>query len=300
MVSPLKEKIKGESASSPLSNKRRKLRRRVTIRNFLEAITVALLIALVLRIWVVQSYRITSGSMEDTLLVGDYVLVNKLVYDINQPSRGDVVVFKYPHQDNQMNPLKWLAETGKKLVGIRVPERRDMLKRIIGLPGEEVLIKSGVVYIDGFALDEPYLKNLPDYEWGPKKVPADNYFVLGDNRSESDDSHRWGFVPEELISGRVELVFWSWIPCRCSEQVLRLKTGASEQLLLLPCDGKFEELDRETARAHLSPADFASADKFYICQNCGRIYRHWWDGSDAPAWKFWELIRLSRLFQLVE
>lgn len=188
MVSPLKEKIKGESASSPLSNRKKRLRRQVTIRNFLEAITVALLIALVLRIWVVQSYRITSGSMEDTLLVGDCVLVNKLVYDFNQPSRGDVVVFKYPHQDNQMNPLKWLAEMGKKLVGIRVPERRDMLKRIIGLPGEEVLIENGVVYIDGFALDEPYLKNLPDYDWGPKKVPADNYFVLGDNRSESDDS----------------------------------------------------------------------------------------------------------------
>lgn len=294
------KEIPGEGGGSPPSNKSARRRRQITFRSFLEAIAVALLIALVLRVWVVSGYSISSGSMKDTILVGDFIVVDKLVYRFWEPERGDVVLFKYPHQDNRMNPLKWLAELARKMVGKQVPIRRDMVKRIIGLPGEEVLIEDGVVYIDQKPLDEPYLKNPPDYNWGPKRVPAGSYFVLGDNRSESDDSHRWGFVPGELIVGRIELIFWSWLPGRCNEQVLRLKSGASEKLLLLPCGGEFSVVDEEIGRTQLSDAELESAKNLYICDRCGRIYRQWWDGSNAPSWQFWERIRFSRIGMVVE
>jgi signal peptidase I len=147
----------------------------------------------------------------DTLLVGDYILVNKFLFGpeipftdshlpgLRQPVRGDIVVFKYP-QD----------------------ERRDFIKRIIGTPGDTVQVRGNRVYVNGHALDEPYIKlanpghagapGYCGYAFGcePTVVPPDSYFMMGDNRDNSQDSRYWGFVRREKIKGKAFLIYWSW------------------------------------------------------------------------------------------
>jgi signal peptidase I len=188
-------------------------RRKSIVREYAEAIIIAILLALVIRTGVVQAFTIPSGSMMDTLLVGDYILVNKFLYGpqipltdwhvpgIRDPHRGDIIVFKYP-QD----------------------ERRDFIKRIIGTPGDRVQIRGHSVYVNGELLDEPYTKetipNLPHggettfcaYAFGcePTIVPRDSYFVMGDNRDNSQDSRYWGFVRRDKIKGKAFLIYWSW------------------------------------------------------------------------------------------
>ncbi len=189
-----------------------KPRRKSLVREYGEAIAIAVLLALVIRTLVVQAFTIPSGSMMDTLLVGDYILVNKFLYGpevpltdarlpgLRDPRRGDIIVFKYP-QD----------------------EKRDFIKRIVAGPGETVQIKGGQVFVDGHALREPYIKRtegaLPPgaqaycgYAYGcePTLVPPSSYFVMGDNRDNSQDSRYWGFVRREKIKGKAFLIYWSW------------------------------------------------------------------------------------------
>jgi len=123
--------------------------------------------------------------MQPTLQSDQYLLVNKIAYMIGQPERGDIVVFRLP-QDPQ----------------------RDLIKRIIALPGEEVEVRGGVVYIDGKALDEPYIKDKPLYPYAKKTVPDGQYFVLGDNRNNSYDSHVWDFLPRQYLIGRAWVSYW--------------------------------------------------------------------------------------------
>ncbi|MBI3635193.1 MAG: signal peptidase I [Candidatus Rokubacteria bacterium] len=188
-------------------------RRKSIVREYGEAIVIAILLALVIRTLVVQAFTIPSGSMMDTLLVGDYILVNKFLYGpelpvadwrlpgFRKPERGDIIVFKYP-QD----------------------EKRDFIKRVIGTPGDEVQIRGSQVSVNGRGLVEPYVKSSAPglghvdrpgycgYAYGcePTRVPADSYFVMGDNRENSQDSRYWGFVKRDKIKGKAFLIYWSW------------------------------------------------------------------------------------------
>jgi signal peptidase I len=185
-------------------------------REYLESVVVAVILALFIRTFVVQAFKIPTGSMEPNLLIGDHLLVNKVVYSPSgggleeavlpkrQVQRGDVVIFKYPQE----------------------PER-DFIKRVIGLPGDEVAIKGKTVLINGQALSESYAHFLepplrpedPEYafrseglrdDFGPVRVPPDQLFVLGDNRDNSRDSRFWGFLPRDQVKGRALLVYWSY------------------------------------------------------------------------------------------
>lgn len=185
-------------------------------REYLESVVVAVILALFIRTFVVQAFKIPTGSMETNLLIGDHLLVNKLVYSPSFGSledhllakkpiaRGHVVVFKFPEDPT-----------------------RDFIKRVVGLPGETVEIRDKTVYIDGRPLDEPYVhflepplaRNDPEYglrseglrdHWGPQVVPAGHVFVLGDNRDNSRDSRFWGFLPLDQVKGRALMVYWSY------------------------------------------------------------------------------------------
>lgn len=173
-------------------------------RENLETILVCVIFVLFARTYVFQQSKIPTGSMEDTLLVGDYILVNRFQYAPTMFSwenailprrsirRGDVVVFKYPKG-----------------------EEIDYIKRVIGLPGDTVEVRESGrrVLINGKPLDEPYvhisgLRRLPSTH--PLVVPEGHYFVMGDNRFNSEDSRVWGFVPKENLQGRAILVWWSY------------------------------------------------------------------------------------------
>lgn len=170
-------------------------------REYFESIVIAVIMALFIRTFVVQAFKIPTGSMEPNLLIGDHLLVNKFVFaptvsgleravlPIRDVRRGDVVVFKYPED----------------------PER-DFIKRVIGLPGETVEIRDHTVYANGEPLPEPYLTpearaSMLDY--GPVKVPTDSYFVLGDNRGHSGDSRfGLGFIPRDKVVGEAFVIVW--------------------------------------------------------------------------------------------
>ena len=128
--------------------------------------------------------RVDGFSMNPTLQNGEYILVNKLAYKTGKPQRGDIVVFMFP-----MN----LEE--------------DLIKRVIGLPGESVIVKDGVVSINGTPLKEPYINAAPFYN-GEWQVPEGQLFVLGDNRNDSRDSHQWGLLPIENVIGKAVLIYW--------------------------------------------------------------------------------------------
>jgi signal peptidase I len=177
-------------------------------REYLESIVVAVILALFIRTFAVQAFKIPTGSMEPNLLIGDHLLVNKLVYSPSagpwedalfgkkEIRRGHVVVFKYPEEP-------W----------------RDFIKRVIGLPGETVEVRGRQVLVDGQPIDDPFAhwqqprQDDPDaYHdgWGPQVVPAGHILVLGDNRDNSRDSRFWGFLPIDQVKGRALLVYWSY------------------------------------------------------------------------------------------
>lgn len=186
-----------------------------TVREYFESIVIAVILALFIRTWVVQAFKIPTGSMENNLLIGDHLLVNKFVFGptrgpvepvllpVHQVRRGDVVVFKYPEE----------------------PER-DFIKRVVGLPGETLEVRQKRVYIDGKRLEEPYVHYLtpagPQQEgheltsldvrerYGPVTIPSGHYFVMGDNRDNSQDSRYWGFLPAHYVKGKALMVYWSY------------------------------------------------------------------------------------------
>ena len=185
--------------------------RKSTVREYFESICVAVILALFVRTFVVQAFKIPTGSMENNLLIGDHLLVNKFVFaptmtdleaavlPIDRVGRGDIIVFKYPED----------------------PER-DFIKRVVALPGETIELRKKRVYIDDVMLDEPYVRFLvpPDEEggsdfdvrvrYGPVTVPDGHYFMMGDNRDNSEDSRYWGFLPQEYVKGRALFVYFSF------------------------------------------------------------------------------------------
>lgn len=128
--------------------------------------------------------RVDGASMEPTLLSGEYVIVNRISYRLGNPHRGDIIVFHFPRDPKE-----------------------EYIKRIIGLPGDEVEVKNNAVYVNGQLLDESYIKVTTNYA-GTWRVPEGQLFVLGDNRNNSSDSHDWGTVPTDYVVGKAVLVYW--------------------------------------------------------------------------------------------
>lgn len=159
------------------------------LRELLETVLWALAIALLIRYFVIEGYYIPSTSMEPTLVPGERVLVAKFLYRFTDPQRGDVVVFRYP-----------------------IDRRKNLIKRIVGLPGEQVKIAEGKVFINGEPLTGDLFRrtyyDVGYYGQGERVIPEGYYFVLGDNSENSDDSRFWGYVPRQNILGRAFLVYW--------------------------------------------------------------------------------------------
>lgn len=193
-------------------------RKKSVFREYLEAIIIALVLALFIRTFVIQAFKIPSGSMENTLLVGDHILVKKFSYGIKIPNkipfldiklfkdihffetipeRGDIVVFEYPKD-----------------------ETRDFIKRVVGLPGDILEIKAQTVFINGKPLDEPYAIHRDPYReeralyprdnYGPVVIPERELFVMGDNRENSQDSRYWKFLNMDRLKGDAFIIYWSW------------------------------------------------------------------------------------------
>jgi signal peptidase I len=221
--------------------KRIEKKKKNIVREYTEAIGVALIIALILRIFVISAYRIPTGSMKDTLLIGDFLLVTKFMYGVRTPDRipvvdipipfirlpafklpkrGDIIVFKYP-----------------------LNTKLDYIKRCVALPGQTVEVRQGELFIDGvpegksefvqkkYDAEEGHYINyyqitmtngkkytIRKYEmkdsqldnFGPVTVPKDHYFMMGDNRDNSADSRVWGFLPRNNIVGEALIIYWSW------------------------------------------------------------------------------------------
>lgn len=180
----------GEHKLKEAQNGKKKQKKPMTWRDVAMIFFAALALALLLKTFIIDSRAIPSTSMAPTIEVGDRVVLLRFAYaGKSSPARGDIVVFKAPAETN---------------------EKSDMIKRVIGLPGETVEVRDGLVYIDGTALDEPYLSEAPAYTYGPVEVPAGCYFVLGDNRNHSVDSHAWRnpFLPEADIKGQAVCCYW--------------------------------------------------------------------------------------------
>jgi signal peptidase I len=178
---------------------------------------VAFCLAVLIRTFLFQAFFIPSGSMQNTLEIGDRVLVNKVVYDTRQPARGDIVVFRgtdnwaseVPQDQTNPNFLAKLGRTLGDLVGISEPGEKDFIKRVIGLPGDTIEGRDGQILIDGRALKEPYTaKNSPMSDFPARKVPPGHFFVMGDNRGNSKDSRVFGPISKSLIVGRAFIRVW--------------------------------------------------------------------------------------------
>jgi signal peptidase I len=161
-------------------------------RENLQIVTIALGLAILIRAFVAEPRFIPSDSMLPTLQIGDRVVVEKVLYYLKPPTIGDIVVFAPPEK---------LQEQG-------FTEDQAFIKRIIGLPGQTVAVKKGLVYVNDKPLVEKYIAEPPKYQWGPYRVPENQYFVMGDNRNNSNDSSRWGFLPQKNIIGRAVVRFW--------------------------------------------------------------------------------------------
>jgi len=188
-----------------------------TAREYTEAILIALLLALLIRTFIIQAFKIPSGSMESTLLIGDHILVSKFSYGTHIPNevpfldiklfddivlfskvpqRGDIIVFKFPKD-----------------------ERRDFIKRVIGLPGDFLEVRRQKIYINKKLFEDTHARHtdpasndsfVPRDDFGPVLVPEGYVFVMGDNRENSQDSRYWGFLNIKKIRGKALMIYWSW------------------------------------------------------------------------------------------
>lgn len=188
-------------------------------------VVIAFLLALLIKAFLIQAFYIPSGSMQQTLELRDRVLVNKLVYDFREIHRGEIVVFNgldsfTPETEiaEPTNGVQRVLRAISSAVGVGAPGEKDFIKRVIGVPGDTVEVRDDAVFINGARLEEDYILATPNYTYGPKTVPEGQYFVLGDNRRNSFDSHQWAnscpeqqqcdFVPEENIIGQAWLRYW--------------------------------------------------------------------------------------------
>jgi signal peptidase I len=176
---------------------------------YVEAIVIAILIALFIRTFVIQAFKIPSGSMKPTLQIGDHILVSKFIYgikipfirktilSITDPKRGDIVVFIYPEDRS-----------------------KDFIKRVVGVGGDTIEIRNKKVFLNGLPFNDPHAVYSDDFilpgaiqprdNLGPINVPAGSIFVMGDNRDQSYDSRFWGFVDLKDVMGKAFMIYWSW------------------------------------------------------------------------------------------
>lgn len=190
-----------------------------TFREYLESILIAAILALFIRTFVFQAFKIPTGSMEPNLLVGDHIVVNKFVYGptggsggwsflpAREIERGDVIVFRAPQEPD-----------------------KDFIKRVIAVGGDTVEMVDGVVHVNGEAVDEPYAEYSSPYgsrrDMDRLQIEPGHYFCLGDNRDNSRDSRYWGTVPQELVKGKAVMVYWSF-----ETPTTYYATGISNRLL---------------------------------------------------------------------
>jgi signal peptidase I len=180
------------------------------IKEYAEAIITALLLALIIRAYIIQAFKIPSGSMIPTLLIGDHILVTKFTYGtkipfsdksilvFKQPEKGDIIVFKYPEDP-----------------------KKDFIKRVVAAGGDTLEERNKIIYVNGKEVTEPYAyhgdsfvrpRGDPRDNFGPLIVPENKVFVMGDNRDQSFDSRYWGFVDIKAIKGKALIIYWSWDP----------------------------------------------------------------------------------------
>lgn len=179
------------------------------VQEYAEAIIIAILIALFIKAFIIQAFKIPSGSMIPTLQIGDHILVNKFIYgvkipfirktiiNIAEPERGDIVVFIFPEDRS-----------------------KDFIKRVIGVGGDTIEIRNKKIYLNGLPYNDKngfYSDDFsipgsiqPRDNYGPVTVPKDSYFVMGDNRDQSADSRFWGFVESKDVLGKAFIIYWSW------------------------------------------------------------------------------------------
>ncbi len=183
-------------------------KKKSALRENIEAIVVAIVLALFIRTFVVQAFKIPSGSMLNTLQIGDHILVNKFIYGVrlpfagkvlvpvSDPKRGDIVVFEFPEDP-----------------------KKDFIKRVVGVAGDTVEVRDKKVYVNGEVQKHDYAIHLDSHiqmaernrdNFGPVAVPKDSLFVMGDNRDYSYDSRFWGFVDLEAVKGKAFMIYWSW------------------------------------------------------------------------------------------
>jgi len=201
-TTPMDESSKPKDAHTTVS-------RKSLVREYAEAIIIAIVLALIIRTFVVQAFKIPSGSMIPTLVIGDHILVNKFLFGVkvpftdhilfsfDDPDPLDIIVFKYPEDED-----------------------KDFIKRIVGTPGDRISLRDKVLYVNEVPMVEPYIQHTdpsifpsglhPRDTFGPITVPPGHYFVMGDNRDQSLDSRFWGFVSREKIKGKAFSIYWSW------------------------------------------------------------------------------------------
>lgn len=210
--------VSDSSAAQPVTKKH-------IVREYAESIIIAVILALIIRTFLVQAFKIPSGSMEDTLAIGDHILVSKFIYGtkipftstrllkFRDPRQGDVIVFEYPEDPS-----------------------KDFIKRVVGTPGDEVQVINKKVFVNGKPYETPHeihkekeiipKEQNPRDNFGPVKVPENSYFVMGDNRDRSYDSRFWGFVSNDKIKGLAFIKYWSW-----NKDKFRVRWGSIGKLI---------------------------------------------------------------------
>ncbi len=193
-------------------------RKKTVFREYLEAIIIALILALFIRTFVVQAFKIPSSSMENTLLIGDHILVNKFSYGIKIPNK---IFFSNVKLFGDIRFFEEMPERGDAIV-FEFPkdESRDFIKRVVGLPGEVIEIKAQTIYINDKPIAEPYAIHSDPYRddrpmrprdnYGPVVIPERSVFVMGDNRENSQDSRYWNFLDLDRVKGKAFIIYWSW------------------------------------------------------------------------------------------
>lgn len=242
------------------------------------AVLLALFAAMIARGFFMRVYRISSPTMTDTLLIGDYVVVDPGAFRNAPPVRGDIVLMEYPFQ-NVSGSSGLFGQIVSGLGDRTPPEHLVVVRRIVGLPGETVAVNNNKVMIDGVTLREPYVKGVSQENSPPVEVPPGFIYVLCDNRSEGPDSRQFGPVELELLRGRMGTIIWSEIPARCPVPA---------------CDGELRE-----AGVDELPVDVENDIKYWKCMRDGELLRDGLDGRPFYLYAPWNSLRWDRLGKVV-
>lgn len=219
----------------------------------------------VIRLWIVEANVIPSGSMKDTLLVGDYILAEKTTYLLRDPRPGEIVTFIYPFRP--MTAPQAVRFFLRNILGESRTGPRLLIKRVVAEPGDVLELKSHVLYRNGEPAKEPYLLTDAGDDWGPYTVPAEHFFVMGDNRYDSADSRFIGPVPRKYITAKAEVIYFSLAPTTCPK--------------------------------HRAPITLSRSDGKWFCSGGAEEMRPGWDFESVSGWRLDRRIRWQRMGKLV-